>query len=567
MTKDDQVAAPYDAAFDTLQTLANLDDPLAALRSLLRGLCAELHAPLAVLAVRDAPRQLMRITSVHGAHSDAFTGLEFPMGTGLLGKVCVTGRTQSLPDYGESVVLERVSELEEAALTEQLVSALGVPISARGRTLAALAVGSRTKREWTASETEITERYAAAIAVVIRHYFTDRGEPSGEAPGAWHRFINARRWEAIRGGKPSEFWDALENRLGASVTFLTADGGIEGRRLPKSAVTDAWKLSAGFDRAVLTRETCTVEFDDCVVWLHRVDVQDNLHGVLSIWKPRGTAPLSHYQLADSAFVTSLYLTIDRLHTIAAQRWELLLLEQLLNGAGDAATDRLQRYGLREDEPCTVVCIDVAEPALQRTQRLVTRHIRYQRPLIALHRSHVCMVLPGTLDMEQLEQVHRLLTEHGIDALIAAEESSTGPMHLQQAHDVARTLNYSQRALGRESGIATTSVFGITGLLFSATNSSLLNRIVRSRVGGLIDYDAERGTDLELTAWTYLAGGRHLATAAKQLHIHQNTLRQRLERIDELLGNSEWRESPYSYEMFLALEARRLTRGIDSAVTD
>lgn len=564
MTKADQVAAHYDAMFDTLQTLANLDDPIAALRSLLRGLCAEVDAPLAVLAVKDAPRQLMRITSVHGTRSGEMIGLEFPVGTGLLGKVCVTGRTQVLVDYAGSVVLERVPELDGAAIGEELVSALSVPISARGRTLAALMVGSRSQREWNASEITTTERYAAAIAVVIRHYFTDRGEPSGEAPGAWHRFINARRWEAIHGEKPGEFWDALENRLGASVTFLTADGGIEGHRLPKSAVTDAWKLSAGFDRAVLTRETCTVEFDDQIAWLHRVDVQDTLHGVLSIWKPRGTAPLSHYQLADCAFVTSLYLTIDRLHTIAAQRWELLLLEQLLSGSSEDATDRLERYGLREDEPCTVVCIDVAESALQRAQRLVAREIRYQRPLIALHRSHVCIVLPGSINTERLEQLSSVLTEHGIDALIAAEEASTGPTQLRQAHEVARTLNYSQRALGRDSGVATTSVFGITGLLFSATNSSLLNRIVRSRLGRLIDYDAERGTDLELTAWTYLAGGRQAAAAAKQLHIHQNTLRQRLERIDELLGNTEWREAPYSYEMFLALEARRLTRGANSS---
>lgn len=131
MTKADQVAAHYDAMFDTLQTLANLDDPIAALRSLLRGLCAEVDAPLAVLAVKDAPRQLMRITSVHGTRSGEMIGLEFPVGTGLLGKVCVTGRTQVLVDYAGSVVLERVPELDGAAIGEELVSALSVPISAR----------------------------------------------------------------------------------------------------------------------------------------------------------------------------------------------------------------------------------------------------------------------------------------------------------------------------------------------------------------------------------------------------------------------------------------------------
>lgn len=553
-----------DALLDTTQEITNLDDPMSALRGLLRRLCHLLGAELAVLGVQDAPRRVVRIAVGHGLREPSVIGLEMPLGVGLLGRTCATGRSLALPAYTDAPMIEQSAELREASSSERLMSAIGAPIGARGRTVAALLVGDREPRAWGDDDVRLVERFATLASMIVRHYFNDRGEATGEAPGSWHRFINARRWDAIHGGRATSFWEALERRLDCGVTFLTADGGIDGRRLPPAAVRDAWKLSSGFDRAVLSGETTAIEFDGQRCWLHRVDAHDQLHGVLSIWKEPGTTPVNQYQVADAAFVTSLHLTIDRLETTAAQRWELLLLEQLLHGetlGGEDSGERLLRYGLRRDETCTVVRIDAQPAALQSVQRVIARELRYQRPLLAIHGKHLCLLLPGPLDPPRLQRLHDALVGEGLEAFIAAEECEGGPLRIQGAHELARSLNGSQRALGRESGVATTTTFGITGLLYSAANSSLIGRIVRARLGPMLDYDAARGTELERTAWTFLAGGRRSADTAEQLHIHQNTLRQRLERIDDLLGR-EWREAPHSYEMFLALEARRLTDAAD-----
>jgi DNA-binding PucR family transcriptional regulator len=49
------------------------------------------------------------------------------------------------------------------------------------------------------------------------------------------------------------------------------------------------------------------------------------------------------------------------------------------------------------------------------------------------------------------------------------------------------------------------------------------------------YDARRGTRLIATLEAYLADRRSVSRAARALRIHPNTLRQRLERIEQLSG--------------------------------
>lgn len=59
--------------------------------------------------------------------------------------------------------------------------------------------------------------------------------------------------------------------------------------------------------------------------------------------------------------------------------------------------------------------------------------------------------------------------------------------------------------------------------------------LRGAIDGLAAYDRERGTRLLETLDEYLSSGRMVAATSRALFIHVNTLRQRLERIDELTG--------------------------------
>ena len=81
--------------------------------------------------------------------------------------------------------------------------------------------------------------------------------------------------------------------------------------------------------------------------------------------------------------------------------------------------------------------------------------------------------------------------------------------------------------------------------------------VRSVLGPLLDYDTQRGADLVRTAEAYFQAGSSPRHAATALHVHVNTVAQRLHRIGELLG-ADWQEPSRALQIQLALHLRHLT---------
>ena len=77
------------------------------------------------------------------------------------------------------------------------------------------------------------------------------------------------------------------------------------------------------------------------------------------------------------------------------------------------------------------------------------------------------------------------------------------------------------------------------------------------VAVLLDYDVRRGSALVPTLERYLSSGRNVAVTARELIVHPNTLRQRLERIESLTGLVLGEEDLLSLE--LALKLARLRR--------
>ncbi|MEU0297863.1 helix-turn-helix domain-containing protein, partial [Streptomyces microflavus] len=59
---------------------------------------------------------------------------------------------------------------------------------------------------------------------------------------------------------------------------------------------------------------------------------------------------------------------------------------------------------------------------------------------------------------------------------------------------------------------------------------------------------------------YFAQGASLTRTKTLLHVHVNTVVQRLERIGRLLG-PDWNEPPRTLEIQLALRLHRLTQGL------
>ena len=77
--------------------------------------------------------------------------------------------------------------------------------------------------------------------------------------------------------------------------------------------------------------------------------------------------------------------------------------------------------------------------------------------------------------------------------------------------------------------------GVVGLLLQLEDSSLLTAFARRTLGPLLDYDESHQTGLVETLRTYLGCRQDRNRAAATLHIHPNTVTQRLRRVEQLCG--------------------------------
>ncbi len=75
--------------------------------------------------------------------------------------------------------------------------------------------------------------------------------------------------------------------------------------------------------------------------------------------------------------------------------------------------------------------------------------------------------------------------------------------------------------------------GISRLLFKIPDQKLLDSFYLEMLGDLIEYDKQYDSQLVQTLDAYLTENKNLAKTAERLHIHRNTMKYRLKRIQEI----------------------------------
>src|SRR5690606_11390321 len=100
-----------------------------------------------------------------------------------------------------------------------------------------------------------------------------------------------------------------------------------------------------------------------------------------------------------------------------------------------------------------------------------------------------------------------------------------------------------------------------GLVLDGTSQQQVRTLLAQTLGPLEQYDAEQNTLLLETLEEYFATGQNPRAAAKALQVHPNTIYQRLDRIDRVLGHRRWREPEGALTAQLALQLRRVLNRI------
>ncbi|GAA2342141.1 PucR family transcriptional regulator [Saccharopolyspora halophila] len=251
------------------------------------------------------------------------------------------------------------------------------------------------------------------------------------------------------------------------------------------------------------------------------------------------------------------LEIERVRAVRATEvryaWELF--EWVHSGTVEIGTirTRLHSLGLPPDGPLAAVVLRSADPdadSVRLGDLLGTGGVAVQRGGEVAAFAQV----RGT-GTELARRVHDALDGSGRVVHIGVGQSGGAAelrVSLLQAAHAAETM--SSRS---NSGWMTHEQLSSPALLLSVQDPELLMATSKALLGPVLDHDERRGGDLLPSLAVFLDAGGRWQEAAQQLHVHINTLRHRMSRIEELTGRSLSRTSD-RVDLYLALRALRQT---------
>ncbi len=565
--------------YDTSTDLIAIRDVEAILKAIVRRTRSLLGSDIAYLSLNDYERNESYVRVTDGVTTAAFRNIRMPLGGGVLGAVATGTAPAQSRDYPNDTTKTHFPDSDAAVVGEGVKAIMGVPLWAEGRVIGALMVADRGAHEFTSDDIALMESIGAHAAVALENarLFTDMA-------GTLDQLNEAQR-QNLQHVQTLESLTSLDQRLMETLaaddimsslhrlvaSTLDADVWIldpSGEPLhPEDAPQDA-RFPTARDAAELSRERraptrFSVDRRDYII-MSAVAGDQHLADILV---SGGTTEMVSAVLERGALVLSAAMLFERTLRDAQYRQQRELIDELLGPhteITDALRERARRHGITEGTPLVARVVGVRGGQRQRALA-VLRENASGRGIVALHASHICVIEPASPDVASFGDagayIVELLDRENIDTNVGSSSPVAGIARLPGAFAEARSVCNALVALGRRGEAADRAALGTAGMLMGAMDSPFARQLLTAQLGPLLEYDERRGTELVQTAWMYLDADSSHATAAKRLRIHPNTMRQRLERIDTILG-SGWRRGGRRLDTHVALRLWRLqTQGV------
>jgi sugar diacid utilization regulator len=562
-----ELAALYELAL----RLSGVQDKHTVLQDSVTQASRLLRVDVAYLAlVEDDGSLTIRVTE--GSLGPLLRGVSLLPNSGLAGRVVETGQLVESTDYLGDEALTHMEAADRIAHAEGLRTILGVPMVVRGEVIGILMVAQRKVRSFTPGERSLLSSFAALAALAIdttrlmadyRQAVDDVSEANlalrqnvesvNRASQLHDDLLNI----ALRGDGVDQVVLSLSEVVAGVIAFID-----QGDRLVCAAEggsacsgTAALELAQGTPSALFAeapRRRTWIESGGVVV---PVASADSYFGALGVRLDGALSDIDVRMLERAAMTIALVASSERAVSDADRRSTTELLEQLVTGqVGDETSfaRRARGLGLDVRQEHLVLVIDPpaegADAALLRVRDLVAAHGGLTGRLLG----HLVAVVRC-----QAEEVRTLATQGPALGTVGFAGPASGLANLGSAYEDALACLSVLHGLDRAGSCATTSDLGPFRFLLSRSAQSDAQRFVRATIGSLIEHDTDRGSELVTTASTFLGLGRQHAATAKALHVHANTLYQRLDRIGALLGE-EWRVGDRALDVHMALRIHLLS---------
>ncbi|MFD3911561.1 helix-turn-helix domain-containing protein [Streptomyces sp. NPDC058603] len=557
------------ALYETVGDLVALRDVDAVLQAIVRRARTLLGTDTAYLALYDAERGCAYMRETNGSVSAKFQQLLMPLGAGLGGLVVQTASPYFSSSYLGDARFRHTHDIDEAVTEEGLVAILGVPLRLGGNVIGVLYAADRSERGFARDEVSLLGSLAAHAAVALdnarllqethtalaelnaANRLVERRSASVErAAAAYERFTGL----VVRGGGVEDIAHAIGEALDGSVVVV----GPDARPLSRAGATrppDGYPGEGSVAEAMARSRAQgrAVDCGGCTVAAVAAD-QEPL-GALVISGVKELDETGRLILERGALVTALLLLFRSSLAQAEERVRGDLLTDLLterHGGSLAVRERARRLGTDLDKPHVVAVVAGDDIPTQRMSAAAGAYASARRGLAGRHEGRTVLLVPG----DDPSAVARAV-EAGLRTALTRPVTvgAAGPLSgtaVRDAHAEAVQCLGALQALGRAGSAAAMGDLGFLGLVLGRHADAY--GFVRRTLGPLTDYDDRRGTSLLDTVESYFRHGQSLARTSAALHVHVNTVTQRLERVGQILGE-QWNTPQHALETQLALRLR------------
>ncbi|MGW0565015.1 helix-turn-helix domain-containing protein [Streptomyces sp. NPDC003016] len=560
--------AELSALVDTVRDLTLPYDLDALLATITRRTRTLLGLDMSYISFRDAEAGDSFVRTADGHASALTVGYRVPYSAGLGDKAIKESIPMWSADYLVDDRMEHATVLDEVVRAEGLRAVIAAPLKFGDNTFGVLYAADRNVRHFTVGDVSLMSSLGDMAAVAIEKTRTlERSHADvlslqfGTSQITSQLDVLRRLAEqhaalvdrALGGGSLSALVDEVAEVFHGAVWVrdmeyrpLAGSGTI-----PAVNEAEVWEAS----RTVSARRVPVVLATG--TWVVPVTAGGEELAVLLVHPREPLDGQGETSLRLAAQSVAVLLQMHRGEAAAASPFRDELFEDLLVAPHRSAqqfVQRARRLSVDLERPHVVVVVRPESGTQGRAASWAAAYARRMDGLRSIQNGCIALLLPSADSSVAAAEVSTELSpllDHPVTVGAAGPVSS--PALIQQAHQEALRCLDALVSLNSVGGYASTEDLGFLGVLLSDNRDAA--SFIEATIGPVLDYDAQRSTELTRTLDEYFAAGGSPRHAAEALHVHPNTVSRRLERITELLG-ADWLKPERALDVQVALRLHR-----------
>lgn len=555
------------ALYSSARELAAIDDADILLSRIVDRAHNLVNSDLTYLSEYNEQTGELFVRETVGSVSSDFKTLRVPPGKGLASMVVEQRAGISTARY-ETFEHDRHDEgIDEAVRAEGIISLLGVPMLADDEVLGVIFTATRREYEFDIEEMALLTALANHASVVLQTARRIRKlrRAENESRKAVAKLsqtlrerdrahaVHRQLMEAVlKGGGLDMVVEILSKELSRPIMLVDMEGSPVCRSGRWSETVEIEfaeaSVSAALEKSAQTGSYVALEGEREIQGISVLEAGERRFAAILLGA--GNFPLGDVDVRTverAALVGALMFLSDEAVAAAEYRVQSDVVRDLLW----PGTDRERVVEVARGRGIDVSAFDslvlLTVSAEERDQALTrARVITPEGVLISMYQDSIVLVGERRAQMCAERIRDDLAASLRTDVLAVLPPAG----ELSKAFTVATQVARLVAGLGVHDGLVETTEYLPYASLFGS-DSGEVDAYIETILGRVRRFDEQRGSELLTTLRAYVHNGASPARTARALNYHVNTINQRLERIDSLLG-AEWRSDEPFFRLSIAL---------------